>query len=230
VFPKLPGLKKFYFFATLGHDRVISRAETLGRLYSCGFEILEEKYVNDKLYFAARKIKNPFYPENPSYGPLFKMNRIGKGGKMIGIFKFRTMHPYAEYLQDYIVKKYGFSAEGKPANDFRLNFWGKILRKYWLDELPQLINILNGEMKIVGVRPLSRNYFNLYTDELKEKRLKYKPGLVPPFYVDLPKTLDEIMGSELKYLRSYEKSPVKTDFKYFYKAFFNILFRKARST
>ena len=230
VFPKLPGLKKFYFFATLGHNRVISRAEALGRIYSCGFEIIEEKYIEGHLHFVARKIKEPYYDENPSYGPLFKMNRIGKDGKIIGVYKFRTMHPYAEYLQDYVINKHGFSEEGKVANDFRLNYWGRLLRKYWLDEFPQLINVVKGDMKLVGVRPLSRNYFNLYSDELKEKRLKYKPGLVPPFYVDLPKSLDEIMESELNYLKRYEKSPFKTDFKYFHKAFFNIIFRRARST
>ena len=230
VFPKLPGLKNFYFFATLGHNRVLSRAETLGRLYSCGFEIVEEKYIEGHLYFVARKIKEPYYDENPSYGPLFKMNRIGKGGKIIGVYKFRTMHPYAEYLQDFVIKKHGFSEEGKVANDFRLNYWGRFLRKYWLDEFPQLINVVKGDMKLVGVRPLSRNYFNLYSDELKEKRLKYKPGLVPPFYVDLPKSLEEIMGSELNYLEQYEKKPFKTDLIYFYKAFFNIIFRRARST
>jgi len=121
VFPKLAGFKKFYFFATLGHNRVLSRAETLGRLYSCGFEVLEEKYISGQLYFVARKIKEPYFDEDPSYGPLFKMNRIGKDGKMIGVYKFRTMHPFAEYLQDYVVNKFGFSVEGKPANDFRLN-------------------------------------------------------------------------------------------------------------
>lgn len=209
---------------------MLSRAETLGRLYSCGFEVLEEKYISGQLYFVARKIKEPYFDEDPSYGPLFKMNRIGKDGKIIGVYKFRTMHPFAEYLQDYVVNKYGFSVEGKPANDFRLNFWGKFLRKYWLDEFPQLINVLKGEMKLVGVRPLSRNFFNLYNDELKEKRLRYKPGLVPPFYVDLPGSLDEIMESEMKYLNLYEGKPFKTDLKYFFKAFFNIIFRKARST
>lgn len=229
-FPKLPILKNFYFYATLGRNRVLSRAETLGRLYSCGFEVLEEKYIEGDLYFTARKTKKPYYDETPSYGPLFKMNRIGKNGKTIGVYKFRTMHPYAEYLQDYVVGKYGLSEEGKVANDFRLNFWGKFLRKYWLDELPQLINVFKGDMKLVGVRPLSRNFFNLYSDELKEKRLKHKPGLIPPFYVDLPKSLEEIMESELKYLELYEKKPFKTDFVYFRKAFFNIVFRRARST
>lgn len=82
---------------------------------------------------------------------------------------------------------------------------------------------------MVGVRPLSSQYFNLYSKELKEKRSKHKPGLIPPFYADLPKTLDEIMASEMHYLEEHEKHPIKTDIKYFLKAWQNILFKKARS-
>jgi lipopolysaccharide/colanic/teichoic acid biosynthesis glycosyltransferase len=91
------------------------------------------------------------------------------------------------------------------------------------------LNVLKGEMKIVGVRPLSRHYFDLYSDELKEKRTKHKPGLIPPFYADMPKTLTEIMESEMRYLNEYEKHPLRTDLKYFFKAWENIVFKKARS-
>ena len=103
------------------------------------------------------------------------------------------------------------------------------MRKFWLDELPMIINLLKGDMKIVGVRPLSKQYFNLYSDEMKEKRLRYKPGLVPPFYVDMPKTLEEIMESENRYLDAYSKNPVWVDIRYFFMAFYNIIFRRARS-
>ncbi len=48
----------------------------------------------------------------------------------------------------------------------------KIMRKFWLDEFPMFINVFKGEMKLVGVRPLSRHYFSLYSDELKEKKAK----------------------------------------------------------
>jgi len=229
IFPKLPLLKQFYFYVTLGRNRVLSEAETLGRLYSCGFECIETAYIHGRLYFVARKIKEPYYDLNPSYGPLFRMNRIGYDGKIIGVYKFRTMFPYAEYLQEYVIRKYGISEEGKPMDDFRLNAWGKFLRRYWLDELPQFINIIKGDMKLVGVRPLSKYYFSLYTDEIKSKRIQYKPGLVPPYYVDLPKSLISIMESEMNYLNRYDKRPASTDVRYFFKASYNIVFRKARS-
>ena len=118
---------------------------------------------------------------------------------------------------------------GKFRNDFRITTIGKFMRKFWLDELPMLINWLKGDLKLVGVRPLSKHYFSLYTKELQEKRIKYKPGLVPPYYADLPKTLEEIMASEMRFLELYEKKPFITNFRYFFRAIFNILFRKARS-
>jgi hypothetical protein len=79
------------------------------------------------------------------------------------------------------------------------------------------------------VRPLSLHYFNLYSKELQKRRIKYKPGLIPPFYADKPETLEEIMSSEIKYLDAYDKHPFFTDFKYFFRAIFNIIFKKYRS-
>jgi len=69
----------------------------------------------------------------------------------------------------------------------------------------------------------------LYSKELQEKRIKTKPGLIPPFYVDLPKTLEEIQASEFKYLNAYLKYPFLTDWKYFWVAVWNIIFKNARS-
>jgi lipopolysaccharide/colanic/teichoic acid biosynthesis glycosyltransferase len=208
---------------------VLSRAETLGRLYSCGFECLDEKFVDGKLYFVARKISEPYFPENPTYGPFIKLKRYGKNGKDIGVYKMRTMHAYSEYLQEYVYSKNKLQEGGKFAEDFRVTASGRFMRKFWLDELPMLFNLINGDMKLVGVRPLSKHYFNLYTEELKEKRLKFRPGLVPPFYVDLPKTLTEIMASESKYLDAYARNPIWTDIRYFFIAFWNIFIKRARS-
>jgi len=229
VFPKLPVLKKFYFYVTLGKNRVLSRAETLGRLYSCGFECIDEKFIDGNFHFVARKIKEPFYDENPTYGPFIRLKRYGKNGKEIGVYKMRTMHAYSEYLQEYVYKKHNLQSGGKFSNDFRVTAAGRFMRKFWLDELPMIFNVFLGDMKIVGVRPLSKHYFNLYTEELKQKRTRVKPGLIPPFYADMPKTLEEIMASENKYLDDYFRSPFLTDFRYFFKAGYNIVFRRARS-
>ena len=103
-------------------------------------------------------------------------------------------------------------------NDYRITFYGKFIRKYWIDELPMIINWFKRDLKIVGVRPLSEDYYSRYPADLQELRIKTKPGLVPPYYVDLPITFEEICDSERKYLIQYFKNPIKTDFNYFFKA------------
>lgn len=229
VFPKFILTKKIYFFLTRGENRVISRAEVLGRLYSCGFDIVAERFIGRLYFFVVKKNKMPAYDMNPTYGPFVKLKRIGMGGKMIKVYKLRTMHPYAEYLQDYVYQNNDLEEGGKFKNDFRISSAGKILRMFWLDELPMLVNFFKGDLKLFGIRPLSKQYFDLYSEELKEKRIKFKPGLIPPFYADMPKTLEEIQESEMRYLNAYEKHPFKTDFVYFWKAFYNIIFKKVRS-
>jgi lipopolysaccharide/colanic/teichoic acid biosynthesis glycosyltransferase len=229
ISPKVPGFQKIYFALTRGNNRAISFAEGLGRLYYCGFEIINAKEIDDSVYFIAKKVRQPLNDPNPSYGPLFKMKRIGLNGKPIFVFKFRTMHPYAEYLQKFVYEKFSLQEGGKFNNDFRVTSWGKIFRKLWIDELPMVINIFKGEIKLVGVRPLSNHYLNLYSGKLRERRMNYKPGLIPPFYVDMPKTLCEIMNSEEKYLDLYDKHPVITDTTYLIKAAYNILIKRKRS-
>lgn len=230
VFPKFSLTKKIYFTLTRGQNRVLTKAETFGRLYSCGFEIIDEQEIDNFLFFVARKTGTPHFPADPTYGPFIRLKRYGKNKKLIKVYKLRTMHPFAEYLQDYMYNKKGLKEGGKFHSDFRISNAGKVFRTFWLDELPMLYNMLKGELKLVGVRPLSPHYFSLYNKELQDLRTKYKPGLVPPFYADMPKTLEEIMASEMKYLKAYEKHPMLTDIKYFFKSMVNILFKKSRSS
>ena len=230
VIPKLPGLKHFYFLITKGKNRAIPLAEGLGRLYFCGFEMIGSTEIDGYVYFVAKKSFAHRTDTDPSYGPLFKMKRMGKGGKPIFVYKLRTMHPYSEYLQKYMYERNSLKDGGKIKDDFRISNWGKVFRKLWIDELPMLINWFKGDLKLVGVRPLSSHYLSLYSDELKALRKKVKPGLVPPFYADMPKTLEEIMNSELTYLNAYINHPWTTDARYFFRSFYNILIKKARSS
>ncbi len=230
VFPKFSLTKKIYFALTKGMNRTLSLAETFGRLVACGFKVVHHEEINNRHYFICKKLKEPTFDPEPSYGFYCKLKRVGENAKTIKVYKLRTMHPYAEYLQDYVYKKNHTQNNGKFNNDFRVTSWGKVLRKYWIDELPMLLNFFKGELKLVGVRPISHHYFNLYREDLKKKRIKYKPGLIPPFCVDQPKSFYEIMESEEKYLDSYEKNPFLTDIKYFSKALCNIVFKKLRSS
>lgn len=114
-----------------------------------------------------------------SDGPIFfKHKRIGKNGKEIGIYKFRSMVPNAEEL----IKKFTpeqmkeFKENFKLENDPRITKIGKFLRKTSLDELPQLINILKGELSIIGPRPVIKQELEKYGNN-KEKFLSVTPGL-----------------------------------------------------
>jgi len=230
VFPKIKMTRSLYRHFFYDSNKAYSYTEAFGRLFSCGFEVVNSTVINNVLYFICKKIREPFFDEEPTTGFIYKMKRVGKNGKIIKVYKIRTMNHYAEYLQGFIFKMNKLKEGGKFQNDFRITSWGRFLRKYWIDELPMLLNFIKRELKLVGVRPLSQHYFDLYTDELKELRLKVKPGLLPPFYADIPKTFEEIMKSEKTYLESYLKNPIKTDFKYFFKILRNILLNKARSS
>lgn len=229
VWPKIPYLRKYYFGCTKGHSRPISEAEALGRLVSCGFEILEHRENAGLMYFVVRKVREATVVRDPTYGPLCSLRRIGRGAGFITVYKLRTMHPYAEFLQEYVYRLNDLDEGGKFSNDFRVPSWGKWLRRLWLDELPMVFNVLKGEMKWVGVRPLSAHYFGLYPPHLQEMRRRHTPGLFPPFYADLPKQFDDIVASELRYLRAYEKAPLRTDLRYLCVGLWNIIIKRARS-
>ena len=229
VLPKLMLTNFIYFFITRGKNRILSKAEMFGRLNYCGFEIIAELPSLDMTAFIARKSKSISSELKPSFNAIVRLKRIGYHGKIINIYKIRTMHPYSEFLQQYIYNNQSIEDTGKFKNDFRLTSWGKMLRKMWIDELPQIYNWIRGDVKIVGVRALSAQYYSLYPEELQQLRIKTKPGLIPPYYVDMPKSFDEIMASERNYIQKYLEKPIRTDIIYFFKAFTNIILKGARS-
>ncbi len=229
VFPKIKITRWFYLWITDDRNRVMSRPEIMGRLYYAGFKEMQQKEIDGNVYFIYRKYKEPVRNGKPSYGPLLKAKRIGLNGKIITVYKFRTMVPYSEFIQDYVYEHNSLSEGGKFNKDFRITRLGSLLRKVWLDEVPMVWNLLKGEVKLVGVRPLSPQYLSLYKKELQELRATVKPGLLPPFYADMPKTLDEIMESENRYLEQYKQHPVKTEFRYFFRILKNILLHRKRS-
>jgi len=229
ILPKLKITRPLYFFLTRGENAVLSRAEALGRLCRGGFRIKHESFIGNQLCIEAMKNGNPVPNSEYFYGPIIALPRIGRDGSIIKVYKMRTMHPYSEYIQDYVYEIHDLQNGGKFKHDFRITSWGAACRKVWLDEFPMLINFMKGNMKLVGIRPLSKQYFELYNKEVQERRIKYKPGLIPPFYADLPDGLDEIQASELKYLDAYDRHPLATDFRYFWKSGWNILFKHVRS-
>lgn len=230
VIPKLRPFNKLYKFFSKNRIHPKSQAEILGRLVYCGFEIIEFTIIDNLFYFVVMKTREPLDDPEPTYHALVKLRRVGQGGRMFNVFKFRTMHPYSEYLQKYVLKLYGYNDVGKPAYDFRLARWGKFFRKTWLDELPQSINVMRGEMKVVGIRPLSLVRYNQFPLEIQQERIKYKPGCIPPYVsLNMPDDKGNIEAEQI-YFRDLAKHPFLTDIKYFFKALFNILTHRIRSS
>lgn len=117
-----------------------------------------------------------------SKGSIFFIdNRVGKSNKNIKVLKFRTMYYDAESrLNSYLTEEQmeEWTKERKIVNDPRITPIGKMLRKTSLDELPQLFNILIGNLSIVGPRPITRMELEEnFTEEEKTKLLTVKPGL-----------------------------------------------------
>ena len=105
-----------------------------------------------------------------SPGPvLYRQERVGRGGSPFRLFKFRTMHVNADRMQIITVGK----------RDTRITSVGLFLRRFKLDELPQLINVLNGEMSLVGPRPELKKFTDLYTPEQRSV-LAVRPGITDP--------------------------------------------------
>ena len=108
---------------------------------------------------------------------LYRSWRVGQNGKLFVFLKFRTMVTNADELKDSL--QHLNEREGllfKISNDPRTTPFGRFLRRYSLDELPQLVNVLRGEMSLVGPRPPSLDEYEQYTAE-HQMRLAAKPGI-----------------------------------------------------
>jgi len=229
IFPKIPGLKNIYFLLNRHKNKVLSKTEIIGRFVAGGFKIKKYKEINNKLYFIVQRISEPNFSPNSSYGLILHSNRIGKNGKIIKMYKIRTMHPYSEYLQANIIDNNKLSDTGKINNDYRITGWGAFLRRYWLDEIPNLINLFKGDVKLIGIRPISFDYYKRLPDNLKKKRIQTKPACIGIHYCIIPKKPSDVFKIEIDYLNQYFKRPFITDLIYLKKFFLNIIFNRIRS-
>lgn len=162
---------------------------------------------------------------------IFYVNQtLGRHGKPIKIYKFRTMIPGADELYPDLVKMHGLDSHGKINDDPRVTKLGKFLRKYWIDEIPQIFtNFTLANIKLVGIRPRNEDKWDEFPSDHKERTLKYNPGLFNIDYLREGKSFSEIIEFEKKYLDKYEKHPFLTDTKYFFKLVYKIVFNGARS-
>ena len=123
-----------------------------------------------------------------SRGPVFfRQKRCGRGGKEFRMLKFRTMVPNAEAIKG-CLKNEVDGPMFKVSQDPRVTRIGRHLRRLSLDELPQLVNVLRGEMSLVGPRPLAREEMSMNSSWM-EARLNLKPGITGLWQVKARETL-----------------------------------------
>ena len=142
--------------------------------------------------------------DSPGDGAIFRQRRVGRDGKLFWLYKFRTMCPDAEKRLNELLKLNQmdgpvFKIKGDP----RITRMGRFLRKTSLDELPQLLNVLRGDMSIVGPRPALPREVELYSD-YQRQRLYVTPGLscywqIAPHRNEM--SFDEWVALDMKYIQ-----------------------------
>ena len=161
--------------------------------------------------------------DSPQAGPIFTQERVGRDGKTFKFYKFRSMIPDAEAQLEGLMKKNEMTGPVfKIKEDPRITKVGKFIRKTSIDELPQIFNVLKGDMSIVGPRPALPREVAQYT-EYEMQRLYVTPGLtcywqIQPHRNEL--TFEEWLELDLKYIR---ECGVLDDWKIIFKTFGAVL-------
>ncbi len=158
-------------------------------------------------------------------GAIYKQKRIGKNGRPFNIYKFRSMckdcgeAKYFDYLSELIASERDGSGKALPYrkmnDDGRVTKVGKIIRRFYLDELPQLFNILKGEMSMVGPRPHVQLEVDNYQPE-QRRRLSVLPGVTGMWQAEgkLDCTFNKLIALDLYYIDNWS---LALDFKIIYK-------------
>lgn len=142
--------------------------------------------------------------DSPGDGAIFRQRRVGRDGKLFWLYKFRTMCPDAEeQLNELLSQNQMDGPVFKIKGDPRITWVGRFLCKTSLDELPQLLNVLQGDMSIVGPRPALPREVELYSD-YQRQRLYVTPGLscywqIAPHRNEM--SFDEWVALDLKYIQ-----------------------------
>lgn len=157
------------------------------------------------------------YIDDPHGSPIFKQIRAGRDGNPFTLYKFRSMYVDAEQRLGELIDENEMDGPAfKIKNDPRTTRVGKFIRRTSIDELPQLLNILKGDMSIVGPRPALPREVEQY-DEYQMQRLYVSPGLTCYWQIQPQRnnvSFDEWMALDIKYIR--ERSFL-TDWKIIFK-------------
>jgi exopolysaccharide biosynthesis polyprenyl glycosylphosphotransferase len=145
-----------------------------------------------------------------SPGPiLFKQRRVGQHGRVFWLYKFRTMHVDAEHRKKELMSRNEMNGHMfKIKNDPRVTRVGRVLRKYSLDEFPQFINVMKGEISLVGTRPPTLDEVEQY-EKWHRRRMSMKPGITGMWQVsgrNVVNDFDKVVLLDLKYMDGWRFS------------------------
>lgn len=149
--------------------------------------------------------------DSPGASPIYTQYRVGKNGRVFKFYKLRSMVPEADQMLDSLLDQNEMEGPAfKISNDPRITRVGRVIRRTCIDELPQLWNILKGDMSFVGPRPPLPREVEQYND-FQRKRLSVVPGLTCYWQIQPNRnslTFDKWLELDLKYI---EERNVKTD-------------------
>lgn len=149
--------------------------------------------------------------DSPGASPIYTQYRVGKNGRVFKLYKLRSMVPEADHMLDSLLDQNEMEGPAfKISNDPRITRVGRVIRKTCIDELPQLWNILKGDMSFVGPRPPLPREVEQYND-FQRNRLSVVPGLTCYWQIQPNRnslTFDKWLELDLKYI---EERNVKTD-------------------
>lgn len=163
-----------------------------------------------------------------SKGPVFYgQDRVGKNGRIFKLYKFRSMHIDADERKKELLSQNELNNDlmFKIKNDPRITRVGKFIRKVSIDEVPQFINVLKGDMSLVGTRPPTKDEVAQY-ENYHYRRISIKPGITGMWQVsgrNAIKDFDEIVNLDTEYI---DKWSIWLDFKIMIKTVFIVLFEK----
>ena len=161
--------------------------------------------------------------DSPSAGPIYVQDRVGRDGKIFRFYKFRSMIPDADQkLPELLARNEMTGPVFKIKDDPRITRFGRFIRKTSIDELPQIFNVLKGDMSIVGPRPPLIREVAQY-DDYARQRLYVTPGLTCYWQIQPHRnslTFDEWLELDLKYIR---ESSILDDWKIIFKTFGAVL-------
>ena len=155
--------------------------------------------------------------DSPGASPIYTQTRVGKNGREFKFYKFRSMVPNAESMLEELLPDNEMEGPAfKIKEDPRITKFGKLIRKCSVDELPQLINVIKGDMSLVGPRPPLPREVEQY-NEYQRQRLAVTPGMtcywqIQPSRNDL--SFEEWLEWDIRYIRDRS---IKTDIKILFK-------------